>query len=117
MVFSAAVDGIVVHFYDVLAFLAVALYDEFFHLFDSKVNGNHLRDPEECALKNGVGTVSEADFLSYLGSIYIIYGDIIFCEIAFYLVRQIALKFITFPDRIEQECAVGLQSAGHIVHV
>ena len=65
----------------------------------------------------GVGTVAETDLLGNTGRVYVIYRDIVLREIAFHPVGKVGGEFVALPDGVEQESAVGLESACHIVHV
>ena len=116
-VLAAAVNCLIVHVHDILTFLPIALHNELLHLLDCEIHGNHLRDAEECALENGVGTVAETDLLGDAGRVYVIYRDIVLREIAFHPVGKVGGEFVALPDGVEQESAVGLESACHIVHV
>ncbi len=49
LVFASAIHGCIVHVDDVLTLLAIRLHDEFLHLLYGKINGDNLRDAEECA--------------------------------------------------------------------
>ncbi len=117
VVFAAAVNSLVVLVYHILTLLAVALDDEFLHLLYSEVNGDNLCDAEECALEDGVGAVAKTDFLSDLGSVDIINGDVILCEVTFHLVGKILGKLLTLPDGVEKECAAVAKTTGHVIHV
>ena len=117
MVLAAAVYSLIVLVNDILTFLAVALHDEFLHLLDGEVNGDDLGNAEECTLENGVRAVAEADFLSNLGGVDIIYGDVVLGEVTLYMNGEILHEFITFPDSVEQEDAVVAETACHVVHI
>ncbi len=117
LVFATAVNSCVVLVNHILTLLAVALDDEFLHLLNGEINGDHFGDAEECALENGVGAVSEADFLSDLGSIDIVDGDVMVCEVFLHLVWQVLGQFLAFPDGVEKECSAVAKATGHVVHV
>ncbi len=116
MVFAATVNSLIVLVYHILALLAVALHDEFLHLLDSEVNGDNFGNAEECALKDGVGAVAKADFLSDLGSVDIVNGDVVLCEIALDVVGEVLYEFFAVPDGVEKESTVVAQTAGNIIH-
>ncbi len=117
VVFAAAVNGLVVLVYHVLTLLAVALDDELLHLLNSEVNGDDFGDAEESALENGVRAVAEADFLSYLGGVDVVYGDVVLSEVALHVCGKVLGKFLAVPDGVEEECAAVTQATGHVVHV
>ena len=103
LVFATAINSCVVLVDDILALLAVRLNDEFLHLLNCEVNGDYFGDAEECALEDGVGTVAEADFLSDLGCVDVVNGDIVVSEILLDLVGEILGEFLSFPDGVEKE--------------
>ncbi len=75
---------------DILAFLTVALDDEFLHLLDGQIHGdNHFGDAEECALENGVGAVAQSDFLRDLGCVDVVDGDIVLSEVTLDVVGKV----------------------------
>ena len=117
LVFTAAVYGSIVLVHHVFTLLAVGLHDELLHLFYRQVYRDDTGDTEECRLEDGIGTVAQSDFLCNLGGVDVIYLDIVLGKVSFHLVRQVLGQFFAFPDGVEQERAVLLQSAGHIVHV
>ncbi len=65
-IFSASVYGCIVHLYDVLAFLAVALVDCLLHICDSILVRDDTGNLEECRLEDGVGPSAETDLRSDL---------------------------------------------------
>ena len=117
VVFATTVDGRIVLVDDILTFFAIALDDEFLHLFYGKVYGDYLGDAEECALENGVGAVAKADFLCNLGRVDVVDGDVVVGEIFLDLRGEVLGEFLAFPDGVEQEGAVVAQTACHIIHV
>ena len=117
VVLAAAVYGCVVLVHNILALLAVGFHDKLLHLLHSEVHGDNLGDAEECALQDSVGAVAEADFLSDTAGVHIINGDIVLCEVTFYVIGQVLGKLLALPDGIEQECAVVAQTTQNIVHV
>ena len=117
LVLAAAVNGSKVLVDHVLTFLAIALDDEFLHLLDGEIDGDDLGDAKECALEDGVGAVAQTNFLSDLGRIDIVDGDIMLCKVAFYLVGQVLGQLLALPDGVEQECAAVAETAGDIIHV
>ena len=116
-VFAASVNSCVVFVNHVLTFLAVALDDEFFHLFYGEVYGYNFSDAEECALENCVGAVAESDFLSDFCCVNVVYGDVVVGEVFFDLVGEVLCEFLAFPDCVQQECAAVAETACHIVQV
>ena len=70
---STAVNGCIVLIHHILALLAIALDDEFLHLLYGELYGDYTGDAEESALEDSVGAVAETYFLSYLGSVDVIY--------------------------------------------
>ena len=86
-------------------------------MFNSEVYRDYAGDTEECRLEDGVGTVAQPDFLCNLGGVDVIYLNIVLGKVSLYLVRQVLGQFLAFPDGVEQERTVLLQSTGHIVHV
>ncbi len=117
VVFATTVYSLIVLVNDILAFLSVALDDEFLHLLDSKIHRYHFGDTEESALENGVGTVAKTYFLSYLGSVDVVDSDIVFGEITLDMVGKVLCKFFAVPYGVEQECAAVTQTTGNVVHI
>ena len=117
VILATAVYGCIVFVDNVLTFLAVGLDDEFLHLFDGEVYGYHFGDAEKCALEDGVGAVAQTDFLCDARCIYVVYSDIMLCEVALNLIGQVLGQLLAFPDCVEQECAAVAQAASDIVHM
>ena len=117
LVFAATVNGCIVLVNDILSLLAIALDDEFLHLLNSQVNGDHFSDAEECALENGVGAVAQPDFLCDFGGVDVVDGDVVVSEIFLDFCGEVLGQFLAFPDCVEQEGAVVAQTACHIIHV
>ena len=117
VVFATAVYCSVVLVYDVLTLLAVSLFDEVFHLLDCLVHRNHISDAEEGTLKDGVGAIAKTDFARNLCCVDGVDRDVALSKDALNLVRHIAHEVFTFPKGVEEECAVGLNTAQHVIHV
>ena len=117
LVFAAAVNGCIVLVHHVLSLLAVRLHDELLHLFYGQIHGDDTCDAEEGRLQDGVGAVAQADFLCDLRGVDIVNLDVVLGKVSLHAVRQVLGQFLAFPNRIQQEGAVLLQTAGHVVHV
>ena len=116
-IFVAAVHGgeVLVHY--VLAFLTVALHDEFLHLLNGQIHGDNLGDAEECALQNGVGAVAQSDFLRDFGCVDVVNGDIVLGEVLLDVVGKMLGQLVAVPYGVEHEGAAVAQTAGYVVHV
>ena len=103
LVLTTAVNGSIVHVDNVLTLLAVRLNDELLHLLDGKVNGDNLRDAEECRLEDGVGAVAQTNLLCNLGGIDIINLDVLLSEHTLHLVRNKVYELLTVEDSVQEE--------------
>ena len=117
LIFATAIYGCVVLFYHVLTLLAVSLFDEVFHLLDSLVHRNHVSDAEEGTLKDGVGAIAKTNFTRNLCCVDGVDRDVALSKDALNLVGHIAHEVFTFPKGVEEECAVGLNTAQHVIHM
>ena len=117
LVLATTVNGCVVLVHDIFTLLAIRLHDELLHLLDSEVNGDNLGNAEEGALKDGVGTITKADFLSNLGGVDIVNGDVVFSEVLLHIVRQVSSQLIAFPNSVQKEGAVLLKTTCYVVHL
>ena len=116
-ILTATVNCRIVHVHNVLTLLAIALYDECLHLFYSQIGGDDLRNAEECRLKNSVGAVAQAYFLTYLCSIDVVNMYVMLCEILLDMVWNEVDQFFTVEDCIEQECSVVTQTTCYVIHM
>ena len=117
LIFTAAVDGSIVLVDHILSLLAVGLHDKVLHLLNGLFYRNHTGDAEECALQNGVGAVSESDFLGNLGGIDVVALHLLLGKHTLHIVGQVGSKFLAFPDGVEQEGSTLLDATEDIVHV
>ena len=117
LVLVAAIHGSVVLVHHVFALGAVALDDELLHLLHSELHGDDACNAEEGRLQDGVRAVAETDFLSNLGGVDGIDGDVVLCEVALHLVGHELGQFLALEDGVEEERAAVLQTACDIVHV
>ena len=117
LVFTATVNGSVVLVDHILSLLTVGLHNEVLHFLDSLFYRDHASDTEECALQNGVGTVSKSDFLGNLGSVDVVALHLLLGKHTLHIVGQIGSKFLAFPDGVEQERTTLLDATENIVHV
>ena len=117
LIFTTTIYCCIVLVNHIFTLLAVRLNDELLHLFDSQFFRNYACDTEECRLKDSVSAVAKTYFLSYLGSVDIIYCDIVVGEIFLHLVWQVLSQFFAFPDSVKQEAATLLQTSCHIIHI
>ncbi len=117
LVFATTVHCGVVLVHNVLSFLAVGLDDEFLHLLDGEVHGDHFCDAEECALEDGVGAVAQSDLACDLGCVDVVDGDVVLSEVTLHLVWQVCGQLIALPDGVEKEGAAVAQTACHVIHV
>ncbi len=74
---------------------AVALYDEFLHLLNCKINRDYLGDAEERALEDGVGAVAQSDLLCDLGCVDIVNLDIVVSKVLLDVVGEVLGKLLT----------------------
>ncbi len=116
-VLTATVHSGIVHPDHVLALLAVRFHDGLLHLFHSQVNRDDLGDAEEGGLEDGVGAVAQPYLLRDLGSVDVIYGDVLVGEVLLHIVGDEVHQFLALEDGVEQEQPVLLQAACHVVHV
>ena len=117
LVLTTAVNGSIVHVDNVLTLLAVRLHDELLHLLDGKVNGDNLRDAEECRLEDGVGAVAQTNLLCNLGGVDIIYLDVLLGEHALHLVRNEVDELLAVEDSVQKERTVLADTTCDVVHV
>ncbi len=66
---EGAVDRVVVELDDLVALLAVGLFDGVLDLGDRLVAGQDARDGEEAGLHDGVGAAAHAGLASHLGGV------------------------------------------------
>ncbi len=85
--FRACVDCIIVHLYNLVAFLAVSCLCSSLHQLDCPFLRNDFSKFEECGLQNRVDTSAKSDFLTNLDTIDGIELDIILCNISLDLSR------------------------------
>ena len=116
-VFTTAVHCLIVLVDDVFAFASIRFHNECFHLLHSKVHRYHFGNTEECRLQNSVCAITQTNFHGNLGGIDVVYGDIVVGKVFLHAVGQIIGKLFAIPNGIQQECAVLLQAASHVVHV
>ena len=117
LVLAAAVNSLIVLIHNVFALLAIRLDDEFLHLLNGEVNGDHFRDAEEGRLENGVRAVAEADFLCNLRGVDVVDRNVVLGKVTLGVVGQVLCQLLAFPDGVEEEGAVVAQAAQHVVHV
>ena len=117
LVLVAAVHSLVVHVHHVLTLAAVGLHDELLHLLHSKLGRYHLGDAEECRLQDGVGAIAQAYLLGNLGGVDIVDVDVVVGKVFLHAVGQVVGQLVALPHCVEQEGAVLLQAACHIIHV
>ena len=116
LVLATTVYGSKVHVYHVLTLLAIRLDNGLLHLLYSQFYGDNLGDAEESRLEDGICAVAQTDFLSNLGCIDIINGDVLLGEVLLQIVGNEVHQFLTLENGIEQELTAGLQTTKHIVH-
>jgi len=116
-VLTTTVDGGVVLVDHVLTLGTVRLQGSSLHLLYSELHRDDASDAEEGRLQDGVGAVAQTNLLGNLRGVDGIYGDVVLCEVALYLVRHELLQLVGVEDGVQQELAVLLQTAGHVVHV
>ena len=117
MVLATAIYRSVVLFNHVHTLVAVRLHDEVLHLLDSLLYWDNLSNAEESRLEDGVSTVAKANLASDLGSVDVIYFDIVISEVFLHFVRLVLCQFLAFPNGVMEEGATILQTAGYIVHL
>ena len=117
LVLTTTIYSGVVQINNILTLCSVRLQGGSLHLLNCKLYRDNLCDAEESRLKDGVGTVTQTNLLSNLGSVDGINSDIVLSEVTLYLVRHELLQLLTLKDGVEQELTVLLQTAGNIVHV
>src|SRR5690606_9005845 len=107
---TTAINSVIVHLHNVLALFAISLDDGMFHLVNSKLIRNYFRYLEEGALHDGVCPGAEAQFFSNAGCIDDVEIDLVFCEILFHMIRQLALCLFCIPDGVQEEGASLLEA-------
>ena len=117
LVLTTTINSGIVLVNHVLTLSTVRLQSRSLHLLNSELSGNHASDAEECTLQDGVGAVTQTNLLCNLSSVDGIYGNVVLCEVALYLVRHELLELVGIEDGVQQELTVLLQTASHVVHV
>lgn len=74
------------------------IHDKGFHLLDGQVQGDYFRDAEERGLQDSIGTITQANFLCYLGCVDVVHFDIVLGEVTLQLVRNELHQF--FPVKM-----------------
>ena len=99
-VFTAAVDGRVVHVHHVLALLAVGLHDRVLHVLHSILVRDDARNLEESALEDGVRAVAEADLRGDLGRVDDIDLDMLPADDGLRVVRNVLDGLFLVPEAV-----------------
>ena len=78
--FEALIDGSIVHVDDLLAFLAIGMYDRFFQFINSQIKRNNFGQFEEGRLHDHIDTAAETQILCNADSvdnieIYVVLGN------------------------------------------
>jgi len=85
------------------------------HQLDSLLLRNDVRQLEECRLQNGVDTSAQSDLLTNLDTINYIELDVVVCDKALYLARQMLLDSFHIPRAVQQEGTAVYQLLYHVV--
>ena len=111
---STCVDSRLVHL-NYLNALLHKLLSFFFHVADCFLSGKNLSKREECRLQNGVGTLTETYFSSYVDSVNGVELNVVLCDIALSLCGHLFVELISVPLAVDEENAAGLDIVDHLV--
>ena len=99
------IDGIPVHLDDFFALLLVGLFNIGLDHANRFFFGKHSGELEEGGLHHSVDALSEASLLGDLGSIHVVYLDLLFADGFLHFRGELGEYFLRFPTGIEQEGA------------
>ena len=114
-VLTAAVYGSVVHVHHVFTLLAIGLHNCVLHVLHGVFGGDDAGDAEECALEDGVGAASKADFGGNLGGVDDVHLDVLAADGGFNVVRNVLDGLFFVPEGVEKEGAAFLDALQDIV--
>ena len=112
---DALVDSSIVHVDNVLALLAIGMLNSILQVFNSICQRNNISQLEECRLHNHIDAAAQTNFLSNLYSINDVEFNIVLCNIAFELTRQLSVELFRLPVAVQQEGAAFFQTSGYII--
>ena len=55
--------------------------------------------------------------MSDLSSVDVVNGDVVFSEVALYVVGQVLSQLITFPNGVQQESTIIAETTEHVIHM
>jgi len=100
-IIATGIDRSKVHFNNRFPFHPVRFYDRLFHVVLSQFIGDHIGNPEECRLHNGIGPVTQAKIHRELCPVDDVEIDLIFGKVFLHVIRESEFNLILFPDRIK----------------
>ena len=109
--FDTSINSAVVHVNDFLAFLAIALDDGVFQVFNSVIDRNDLSECEECSLHDHVDTSAEAESPADSVTVQGVEFNMVLSDSAFDASRKFFFQFFVGPGAVQHECAAFFDTA------